>query len=84
VKEPLLTIGLPNREDMADDKDFASDPRKEVFISQVEVARPRAYGPNYPQISEQIWTAYQGVLAGKSSPEEAARSAAEQIQPLLP
>lgn len=83
VKKPLLTIGLPNREDMADDKAWISDPQKETFIGQVEVARPRAYGPNYPKISEQIWTMFQKVLTGEASPEQAAQDAGKQIKPLL-
>jgi len=82
VREPLRTIGLPNRKDMVDDEAFSS-PQQQLFISQVEIARPRAYGPNYPQISEQIWTAFQGVLSGNTSPEEAARTAAREIQSLL-
>jgi multiple sugar transport system substrate-binding protein len=83
VKKPLLTIGLPNRKDMANDKAWTSDPRKEVFISQVEIARPRAYGPNYPKISEQIWTMFQQALTGDASPEQAAQQAGEAIKPLL-
>ena len=83
VKEALLTIGLPNREDMADDEAWASDPLKETFIGQVEVARPRAYGPEYPKISEQIWTMFQKVLTGEASPEQAAQDAGKQIKPLL-
>lgn len=83
VKKPLLTIGLPNREDMADDKAWTSDPKKETFIGQVKIARPRAYGPNYPKISEQVWTMFQKVLAGDASPEQAAQDAGKAIKPLL-
>lgn len=84
VKKPLLTIGLPNREDMADDPAFSGDPQKEVFVDQVAVARPRAYGAKYPQISEQIWTMFQSVLTGQESPQAAAAEAGKQINPLLP
>jgi len=83
VKDMLITIGLPNREDMADDEAFTDDPQQAVFVEQVEIARPRAYGPNYPQISEQIWTAFQSVLSSGTPPEEAAQRAAQEIEPLL-
>lgn len=83
VREPLQTIGLPNRDDMADDEVFTSDPRKETFISQVEIARPRAYGPDYPRISEAIWNMFQRVLTQGQAPEESASQASGEIRPLL-
>jgi multiple sugar transport system substrate-binding protein len=84
VKAPLLSIGLPNRQDTADDPDWTSDPNKKVFVDQVAIARPRAYGANYPQISEQVSTAFQRVLTGDATPETAAQEAGAAIQPLLP
>ena len=84
IKPILETIGLPNREDMRDEDPWASDPQQSVFLDMVEIARPRAYGPEYPQISEQISTMYTSVLTGESSPQEAATQASEAIQPLLP
>lgn len=85
LKGALLINGyLPNRSDMAEDPDFLEDPAKAVFVDMVEIAKARAYGPNYPEISEQIMTMVQGVLAGGESPEEAAAAAAGVIEPLLP
>lgn len=85
LKGALLINGyLPNRSDMAEDPDFLEDPAKAVFVDMVEIAKARAYGPNYPEISEQIMTMVQGVLAGGQSPEEAAAAAAGVIEPLLP
>jgi len=84
LKEALLINGyLPNRSDMAEDPAFTEDPAKAVFVDMVEIARARAYGPNYPEISEQIMTMVQSVLAGGQSPEEAAQAAAAAIEPLM-
>lgn len=85
LKPALLTSGyLPNRSDMAEDPDFLEDPAKEVFLDMVAIARARAYGPGYPEISEHIMTMVQNVLAGGQSPEAAAQEAAAAIGPLLP
>jgi multiple sugar transport system substrate-binding protein len=84
LKAPLLAVGLPNRKDMAEDPDWVSNPKVQIFIEQVAIARPRAYGPNYPQISEQIQRMYRSVLDGVQTPEQAAAEAGEIITPLLP
>jgi multiple sugar transport system substrate-binding protein len=85
LKPLIVTNGsLPNRTDMAKDPTWNSDPIIKLFVEQVSVARPRAYGAKYPQISEQIWTAFQSVMSGKKSAAEAAKEAAAQIKPLLP
>lgn len=83
VRAPLRSVGLPNREDMADDEAW-SDPQTSVFVDQVEIARPRAYGARYPEISEEINRMYQQVLTGEATPNEAAKQASEAIGPLLP
>lgn len=74
---------LPNRSDLAEDPDFAEDPILQTFIGQVEIARPRAYGPGYPQMSAIIINSVQGVLTGALSPEEAAAQAATELEPLV-
>ena len=56
----------------------------EVFAHQVAVAKARAYGPNYPEISADIMTMVQGVLVGGVSPEDAAQATADTVQSLLP
>lgn len=84
IRPILETIGLPMREDMTEADPWASDPQLSVFLEMVEIARPRSYGPQYPEISEQISTMFTRVLTGESSPQEAAQSASEAIQPLLP
>lgn len=85
LKPVILALGmLPNRSDMANDPDFARTPILRTFIQQVSVAKPRAYGDKYPQISEQIWKMYQSVLTGTAQPQAAANTARAAIQPLLP
>ncbi|MCL6527215.1 MAG: sugar ABC transporter substrate-binding protein [Thermaceae bacterium] len=85
LKPLIVTNGsLPNRTDMAKDPTWNNDPVIKLFVEQVSVAKPRAYGAKYPQISEQIWTAFQSVLSGKKSPADAAKEAAVQIKSLLP
>lgn len=79
----LTTVGLPNREDMVDGPEWSDEPLA-TFVGQVAIAKPRAYGPEYPQISETIWTMVQRVLTGDAPPEQAAQEAGEAIQPLLP
>jgi hypothetical protein len=39
-----------------------------TFQDVLEVARPRAYGPNYPKMSEIVWTMFQEVVTGKKTP----------------
>jgi multiple sugar transport system substrate-binding protein len=81
----LVSTGyITNRKDLADDSAFTEDPVTVVFANQVAVAKARAYGPGYPEISAEIMNMVQGVLAGGVSPEDAAKAAAEVIQPLLP
>ena len=50
----------PSRRDLADVPAWAEDPELNVFVEQLQVARPRAYGPNYPEIS----TVHPGGLPG--------------------
>jgi multiple sugar transport system substrate-binding protein len=85
LKPVMLAMGmLPNRSDMSRDTAWTGDPILKVFVEQVAVAKPRAYGAKYPQISEQVWTAFQSVLSGKKSPADAAKDAGNAIKPLLP
>jgi multiple sugar transport system substrate-binding protein len=84
LKALLLTVGLPNRKDMANDPDWKQDPDIRVFVEQIALARPRAYGPHYPEISKQIQKMYRSVLDGFQTPEKAAENAGKMIRPLLP
>jgi multiple sugar transport system substrate-binding protein len=77
--------GLPNRKDTENDPAWTSGPGRKAFAESVPAARPRSiYGPQYNQISEQIWTMVQDVLSGSKSAEDAAKEAGSVIEPLLP
>lgn len=75
---------LPNRADVAAAPVWREDPIILQFVKMVEIARARAYGPNYPQISEHIMTMVHNVIAGNQPAEVAATNAAALIGPLLP
>jgi multiple sugar transport system substrate-binding protein len=79
----LKTHGqFPGRKDVATDPYFTSDPIQKAFSQAVSVAKPRAYGPNYPKMSEEIMRMVSGVLSGAETPEQAAAAAAKVIKPL--
>jgi multiple sugar transport system substrate-binding protein len=73
----------PSREDLADVPAWADDPILSVFVEQLKVARPRAYGPKYPEISEAVQEAIQASISGESSVASALSRAQSQIKPLL-
>ena len=73
---------LPNRADTIDDLGWQWDPNVPAFAAQLSRAR-LAYGPNYPQVSEAIWTMAHQVLAGERSPADAAGDARTRLEPLL-
>jgi multiple sugar transport system substrate-binding protein len=84
-KEYLIEAGkLPSRADLANDPYWADDPVLKVFVDQLEVAKPRAYGPQYPEISSAIQEAIQGAISGESTVEAALARAQKKITPLLP
>ncbi len=74
---------ITNREDLADNEMFTSDEQLAQFVEAVSVAKPRAYGPNYPEASQAIMNMVQAVLVGAKTPEQAAADAAAVITPLL-
>lgn len=74
---------FPGRKDAAADPYFNSDPTLKAFAQAVSVAKPRAYGPNYPKMSEEIMRMVGGVLSGAQTPEQAAAAASKVIKPLL-
>jgi multiple sugar transport system substrate-binding protein len=73
----------PSRKDLADVPAWADDPILSVFIEQLKVARPRAYGPKYPEISEAVQEAIQASISGESDVASALSRAQSQIKPLL-
>jgi multiple sugar transport system substrate-binding protein len=84
LKEYLTTAGkLPSHAGMADDPEWSDDPVIGAFTEQLEVAKPRAYGPNYPEISSEVQLAMQAAISGESSVEDALARAQETVTPLL-
>lgn len=85
LKPVQLAMGmLPNRSDMANDPTWTNDPIQKAFLQQVSVAKPRAYGAKYPQISEQVWRMFQSAIIGNTTGKDAATTAGAAIKPLLP
>jgi multiple sugar transport system substrate-binding protein len=83
VREALVASGfLPNRKDMVDDPAF-SGRNVNVFVNQVEIARPRAYGPVYPQVSSIVSRTFQQTLTRQKTPQQAVEEAAPEIEQLL-
>jgi multiple sugar transport system substrate-binding protein len=85
LKSYLLQAGkLPSKADLAQDEAWTGDPVINVFIEQLKVAKPRAYGDQYPDISAAIQDAIQAAVSGESSVEDALAKAQGIITPLLP
>jgi multiple sugar transport system substrate-binding protein len=74
---------IPSRRDAAESEQWTSDPTLKVFVEQLEVAKPRAYGPKYPEISAALQEMLQAAITGDRSVDEAISEAAGKIQPLL-
>jgi multiple sugar transport system substrate-binding protein len=74
---------IPSRTDVADSERWTGDPALRVFTEQLQVARPRAYGPKYPEISAAVQGMLQSALTGSADVDEAVATAAGTITPLL-
>lgn len=72
---------LPTRNDI---DPFADNPVIGVFTDALQVARPRAYGAAYAEIADQVVIALQSRMTGAASSEDALKTAADAIAPLLP
>jgi multiple sugar transport system substrate-binding protein len=77
-------VRLPSSKSLAQDPTFQKDPNLAVFIAGLEAARPRAYGVNYPQISQTLQLAIQSAISGRMSSFDALTQAGAKIKPLLP
>lgn len=84
VQVPYLVEAgqLPSRSDLADAPEFSQSPFP-TFLQQLEVAKARVYGPDYPKMADALTTAFQSVLSGQAEPQEALNKAADVIEPLL-
>lgn len=74
---------LSARPDLAGKLSGAKDANMQVFEKQLEVARARAYGKDYAKVSEAVQQSIQQALTGAASPQDAAKTAASAITPLL-
>jgi multiple sugar transport system substrate-binding protein len=74
---------IPSRKDVAENEQWTGDPAMKVFTEQLQVAKPRAYGPKYPEISAAVQEMLQSALTGSTGVDEAVSTAAGKIGPLL-
>jgi multiple sugar transport system substrate-binding protein len=74
---------IPSRKDVAENEQWTGDPAMKVFTEQLQVAKPRAYGPKYPEISAAVQEMLQAALTGSTGVDEAVTTAAGKIGPLL-
>ena len=75
---------LPVRADAVELKDFwTADERYKVFNDSMNFAVARGPHAQWPTISEAIWTAEQAAILQQSTPEDAAKTAAATIDPIL-
>lgn len=85
LKAYLLEAGkLPSNAAMAQDAAWTGDPVLNVFIEQLKVAKPRNYGPKYPEISNAVQEMMQAAISGQKPVDAAVSEAAVKITPLLP
>lgn len=74
---------LPSRGDLAEDEYFVDDPILSVYTEQLQSARARAYGSEYPQISSVIQEAFQQAILGADM-QPILEEAAADVEPFLP
>ncbi|MDB5054642.1 MAG: sugar transporter substrate-binding protein [Bacilli bacterium] len=74
---------LPARQDYIMDPFWQGDKQMKIFADGMKVAKARAFGPNYPKISEAIQIMLQEVITGAKAPEAAVKDADAKIKPLL-
>jgi multiple sugar transport system substrate-binding protein len=80
----IVTAGkIPSRKAVAEQEQWSSDPAVKVFVEQLAVARPRAYGPKYPEVSAAVQDMLQSALTGSATVDAAVKTAAGKVKPLL-
>ena len=83
-KRFIQELGMfPSRSDVAEDPYWTEDPVLSIFLEAVKVARARAYGPHYLEMSNAIQDAMQAAISGQSTVKDALDKAASIITPLL-
>lgn len=82
---PLLQAGgrMPVRKDIIEDPYWMDDEHMGVFIDQIDYSKARAYGANYPKISEAFQEMTQQIYTGSEPVDEAVHNASEKIKSYL-
>lgn len=73
---------LPADTVLSEDPYYMEDPINKVFIEQLKSARPRAYGPQYNEMSKAIQRAISAAMSGDQTAQEALEEAKETVTPL--
>jgi multiple sugar transport system substrate-binding protein len=73
---------LPSRKDLAGKPEFSAEPFT-TYLEQLQVAKARVYGPDYPKMADAVTQAFQSVLSGQQTPQQALKDASATVQPLL-
>ena len=83
IRELMAGFGyIAPRADIADGQ-FEGDAPMEVFVEQMKYAQPRGPHEEWPSISDAISLAFNEVITGSSTPEEAAATAQETIDSIV-
>lgn len=77
------TTQLPNRKDLAGLSFVNADPFLPTFVKSIAIGKARTFGANLPQVDAAIMSTFQSVIAGKSTPSDAAKQGEATITPLL-
>lgn len=70
----------PREDSVAESTLWAEDPVLSVYTEQLAIAKPRGPHPKWPEISSALQTAYQDVLSGTATVEDALAKAAAEIE----
>lgn len=73
---------LPADTVLSEDAYYQEDPINQVFIEQLKSAKPRAYGPQYNEMSKAIQRAISAAMTGEQTAQEALEEAKEVVTPL--
>jgi multiple sugar transport system substrate-binding protein len=74
---------LPPRQDAIAQEPWTTDPALSAWTEALKVARPRNYGPKYPEMSQSIQQMIQAVLTGSADVKTATAKAATELEPFF-
>ena len=80
----MAEVGMiPTRISAATDPEAAKAPYFATYVEQLTTARPRTPHPNWGKVSDTLGLAFESVIRGEATAQEALRSAAQTIDGLL-